>query len=426
MNRNQLNKVRNVNDSMEAAIQRTSEIKNLIDQMTLRIELIEKMRAFKTLRSLPGDTLAERNKIAEEIMEIIQNGNIDVNGKYLDNLPILILFIRDKYPLPVVETFLNDRHVDVNVRSDNKNKPALTYAIAEKHFSAPGLLLNRNEEDKEFKLDVNLKDGNGNTALMEAIRVCNSDHVSNLLRKKDIQVNLRNTQSYTALMIAVRINGLTIDKKQERVTIVDMLLHRADLDVNAKDQNFFRRTAFMMAIKDIPMVNLFLKRDDLDINLPDFNGNTPLMIAIQNIEINLLEYIYIVEKLLANRDILVNAKNQDGRTAFMIAIECESIPVFDSFLARNDVIWNAVDNSGNTALNIAVIILKNLYEEIQQVPHEQLLERYNKVEKMVNTMIKDHRFDKHLPTLTNIAGDNAHILTVIKGEVSAEGKNEET
>ena len=45
MNRNQLNKMRNVNDSVEAAIQRTSEIKNLIDQMTLRIELIEKVSA---------------------------------------------------------------------------------------------------------------------------------------------------------------------------------------------------------------------------------------------------------------------------------------------------------------------------------------------------------------------------------------------
>ena len=45
MNRNQLNKMRNVNDSVEAAIQRTSEIKNLIDQMTLRIELIEEVSA---------------------------------------------------------------------------------------------------------------------------------------------------------------------------------------------------------------------------------------------------------------------------------------------------------------------------------------------------------------------------------------------
>ena len=84
----------------------------------------------------------------------------------------------------------------------------------------------------------------------------------------------------------------------------------------------------------------------------------------------------------------------------------------------NDVIWNAVDNFDNTALKIAVIILTDLYEQHSFV-------RYNKVEKMVNTMIKDHRFHKDIPTLTKIAGNNNHILTVITGGVSAEEKNQD-
>ena len=56
-----------------------------INDRTVQIELIEKMRAFSTLQFSP-----EKRKIESEIMEIIQNRNIDVNGKYLENLPILI------------------------------------------------------------------------------------------------------------------------------------------------------------------------------------------------------------------------------------------------------------------------------------------------------------------------------------------------
>ena len=141
-----------------------------------------------------------------------------------------------------------------------------------------------------FGEDVNQIDPQGYTALMWACQMGHVNMVSLLLRRRNIQINLRTAQVGTALLLAVTKN---------QVDVVRILL---------------------------------ASRRRVDVNLPTANSSfTALMIASR------MNFAPIARILLAHRDIDIHLKNKDGNTALKIATLYNAntiVQMIEAFLAR--------------------------------------------------------------------------------------------
>lgn len=123
-------------------------------------------------------------------------------------------------------------------------------------------------------MDINVKDSDGNTALIFSSKEGWEDIVSFLL-EKGANINEANSEGETALIKAVQ-NG--------NLKIVKTLLEKHKAKVNIKDKK--GKTALTYAItnntedKALRIVKKILKRDREVAEIPDEQGNSPLVYAI--------------------------------------------------------------------------------------------------------------------------------------------------
>ena len=116
--------------------------------------------------------------------------------------------------------------------------------------------------------DINLKDNDGNTALMNASRLGAYELVYELIAK-GADTNLKNKNGKTALIIASR---------NDYFEIVAVLAGRGAADMNIKDND--GKTALMYASENGSSSSAGqLIIEGADINLKDNDGNTSLMLA---------------------------------------------------------------------------------------------------------------------------------------------------
>ena len=130
----------------------------------------------------------------------------------------------------LLEEYADVSHQDVQGRS------ALMDAAERGNSASTRLLLDRiNKYDPEFRSNlINAKDGQDRTALMEAARSGNKDTVAELLKSKEIQVNLQDRDGKTALMHAI--------EKQDLNSVKTLIAAKAKLDLTADG-----KTAVMIA-----------------------------------------------------------------------------------------------------------------------------------------------------------------------------------
>ena len=135
----------------------------------------------------------------------------------------------------------------------------------------------------------------------------NIETVKQLLLQQDININEKDDNyGYTPLIYACW-NG--------HFEIVKILLN--DNRMNANLGNNDGKTAFYVACyRKTEIVNYMLKNENIDINKANTYGWTPLMIASIRGYIEIIKYI-----LVSGREININAKNNDGKTAIDYARE---------------------------------------------------------------------------------------------------------
>lgn len=150
-------------------------------------------------------------------------------------------------------------------------------------------------------VDVNLSTKDGKTALMLAAQRGRADIIGALLNA-GAAVDQRNTRGGTALMYAAVLG----DQQT-----VDVLLSRGAA-INLQSSNGW--TALMIAaVQGYEGLVRGLLSHGADANLADIYGWTPLMRAVAENRFG------VVRILLASKSVDVNARNDAGATALMIA-----------------------------------------------------------------------------------------------------------
>ena len=219
----------------------------------------------------------------------------------------------------------------------------------------------------ESGTDVNAQDEYGQTALIIATDNDDIEIVKILLEGTNTDVNAKDKYEQTALMIATD-NG--------DIEIVKMLLENPNIDVNAKDENgqtalmiaaqsgnteifkllhtepnidLGRYTKLMIAVIscDIDLVYQVMNESSTDVNAQDEYGQTALIIAAQN------GYFEIAKILLKTPNIDVNAQDKNGQTALIIATENGDIEIVKVLLENQKIKVNAIESKQTSALAVA-------------------------------------------------------------------------
>ncbi len=184
------------------------------------------------------------------------------------------------------------------------------------------------------KVDVNITNDKGKTALMAAVKV--GDHcLFQELLQRGLKITDRGYTGGTALMYAVLGN---------QSAMIDLILSNKT-DVNAQSTNGW--TAVMIAAaKGFDSAISALHEAGADLDLADVYGWTPLMRAIDN------RHSGVVEYLLSQPDIDLHRTNENGSIALHIAVQTGNGSAVSRLLQLGSP-TDVRDKNGYTAAGIA-------------------------------------------------------------------------
>jgi len=235
------------------------------------------------------------------------------------------------------------------------NQTVIQIAIAKKKDKISELLLTRND------LEVNL-------LIYQLIEENNLYFIELLLTSKNtgFKINALGKNGNNALHYTIISHD---------TNVISMLLKRKDLDVNTRDQQG-NAPLHISVNKNYPdIVKMLLNRQDLDINARDKLGNTALHISINN---NIFD---IVSMLITRKDIDINAKGEDGYLPLDQANLKQNSDIIDLLLkhgAQEETKFDPLEDNRK---------LRNLIKKVQQI-EINMQEITQKIEKMSELLVK--------------------------------------
>jgi ankyrin repeat protein len=149
---------------------------------------------------------------------LLKHQNINVNAKDNEGKTALMT-AADNGSIDMVNVLLKDTNINFNAQDDRQErKTALMFAVSktddddknERRYEIVKLLLQQNA-----KINVNLQDNKGTTALILATKQGSSNMVSLLLKQEDINVDIIDSKEKTALTYAKEYPKITDTKLLE-------------------------------------------------------------------------------------------------------------------------------------------------------------------------------------------------------------------
>ena len=314
------------------------------------------------------------NKGNFELVKVLwQKSGVDVNFRYGRRQNTLLQYASENGTLEIVKYLLeNHADIDVDLLNGDANS-AVSIACGRQNLEIVKCLLPKSS------VDINLRYGKSkNTLLLKATEKGTSEIVKYLLENHaDIDVDLLKDGDDSALSIACRRGSF------EKVKC---LLAKSKVDINLR-YGKSKNTLLLKASQrgNLEIVKYLLENQaDIDVDLPNNDGNSAVSIACElgpleivkcllpksRVDINqrygkrknvLLHYasengtLEIVKYLLENHaDIDVNLFNDDGDSAVSIACERENLEIIKCLLPKSSVDINLrYGRSKNTLLHKA-------------------------------------------------------------------------
>ena len=297
-------------------------------------------------------------------------GSIDVNLQNNDGQAPLHVAAEQRSPA-ITQMLVDDRRVDVNLRTRNTDETALHIAAEYNNDEVVRALLS------DADVDVNIQDSTGSTALHIAAHHGSEQVVTILLDVSDIDLTILDNQQLSAYSRA-ETNGQTRvveifdnqnkgddvvfrgtlmeelrDKKasedMEDVALDILYDNDDDLDVNEKDSRSGKTPLhYAIEYEYERLITKLLARSDLQANLKDKEGETPLITAVR------LKQTKTITALLRHPSIKINETKGNGDTALLIAVRAQAQPVITLLVGHNSIDANRKDRAGNTPLHLAV------------------------------------------------------------------------
>jgi len=267
-----------------------------------------------------------------DILKLLLNKNIrldiiDIDGRTLLHVPIKYNFIKSiNLLLEYNKKIIGISLIDIK---DNLGYTALHYCILLNNIECLKLLL-------KFNADPFIKDNNGYNILHLALDNEKDDILIYLI--DNISLDFLTNNNETLLQMALSF---------QNIKIVNILLNK-NINLNNQEKEYGIIALHQsIIINNIEITNTIIK-NGANINLQDIYGNSPLMYAINE---NNLEII----KLFIDYDNLnYNLTNIYGETALHIILKKNIKLDILEYLIKNTNL-NIQDNNGNTCL----MLLKN-------------------------------------------------------------------
>jgi ankyrin repeat protein len=256
-----------------------------------------------------------------ELVRTLLGAGADINARSRDGRTPL-MSLNGKANLDLVRDLLR-AGADVNARDQRGETPLLNAATSSSLAAIQELV--------SYGAGMDAKNNTGTTVLMRAAENNDYPQVAKLLLKFGVDVNARDENQETALLIAARWGSDSTVK-----ALID-----ARADVNAKDGE--GKTAIILAANDAePRLVRLLIDAGADVNAKDADENTALMIAADEGRVETI-------RALIEAGAKIDARDGDGQTALMRASEPETV----LFLLNAGADFTLKDKDGQTALSLA-------------------------------------------------------------------------
>ncbi|QNL97309.1 ankyrin repeat domain-containing protein [Treponema sp. Marseille-Q4132] len=216
---------------------------------------------------------------------------------------------------------------DVNAEDNLGKTPVMLVIPEDKREAMYRILL-------AYKADTAKKDAYGDTVLHSATMTSLTPAVLEMLTASEADVNARNKDGVSPLLIAVQKRNLSHVK----------FYAERGADINSADRS--GTTPLSLALKDgQAMLEMLVNRANALSH--DSNGNTPLHTAvIVNASIEQIRYLVSLTDD-------INARNKDGNNALYLAVERNNKKIGELLLAKNADIFST-NNANDSPLHLAL------------------------------------------------------------------------
>lgn len=302
---------------------------------------------------------AAANGRAEQVKILLADSRVDVNAEVCE---WVILGSDKKTGVTAlhlaaicghVETFkllLADERINFYAK-DKHGHSALFYAIEYGHVEIIKLLL----EDKRMTAEmINAKNELKESAFTYAVKSGNIDAVKLLQSDSRVDVNSTSHHKETAIHIAARMKG------KNKTKILNLLLANPAVDINAMDDRNRCVLEFLIMDSQAELVESLL----VDKRINSHSISQSLIAVIKE---DKLDFIDLIDTLLAHPLVDINAIDDNGETALMHAAENNNEDLFltllndprrNSLSVKNKSGWGALESAcfnQNTKLVRAIL-----------------------------------------------------------------------
>lgn len=273
----------------------------------------------------------------------------------------------------------------------------LNFKQYEKNFYTKKLIVDR---IKHFPYEVNQKlkynkplGENFTTPLIEAILNNNFYVIKILLKCKNIDVNITDTEGKSALDHAIETKNLDL---------LNLLLSHDNIIVNKKDVH--NETPLTLSLISNKMLNVLLQHKNTDVNMIGHNGENILIHIFKNHSINIDQ----IKLILNNKNLNINHQDDDENTALLILAHMPhkiSNDLMILLLNNDNIDFNIRNNKGDTVLHEFINSFKITHDCYIFNIISMLFNHKNKID----TNIKNNEGDTPLIRLTHLLNISSQI-----------------